>query len=651
MAISEMSKVLIIAEQSRKDLLLESLQEMKGTEIVPFTDLAEEDIEIFSHQDTQESSARYQYNEAVKALAILDRYRTPESLFTRLRRKRDTFTLDELEQHIHSLDFEGLTQAIYSLDNQLHEIEEKIKQLEDEETLLRQWSQLKVHPDELKELHYFSGVLGTIETEDYNDLVDQLHQITEDVFVQEVFYGQDRSGYLIVFPEESQKVILNKLQRLDFDPLNYQYTELPQVELEHNLKQRKECFAQAKDIKASLGDFEEEYVQLSLIKEHYGNLVERQMASKLALDSAHLFVLKGWMESDRVDEQIHYLEQQLGQDGFVSYVEPVSDEDQPEDIPVQLRNHWFARPFEGLTKQYGIPLYGSLDPTPFYSFFQVLFFGLMSADLGYGLLLFIGTLFPILFFDLNDKTKQSLMSFNFMSVGTMAVGLFFGSFFGFDLPFKVMDITDQVIDVMIICVLIGMIHMLLAYALKAYLEARKGDYVRWYLDSMQWFLILVGILVMGANSILGWNNPSLQKVGLVLILGNIVGMFIVNIFTNGNPFIGFSLGLFGMIDVAGLVGDIVSYTRLTALGVAGANIGMAFNLIVSLLPPVLRFSVGILLFLALHGLNIFISFLGAYVHSMRLEFVEFFGKFFEGGGKEFKPLKPLEEEVWIESKK
>ena len=243
-----MSKVLIIAEQSRKDLLLESLQEMKGTEIVPFTDLAEEDIEIFSHQDTQESSARYQYNEAVKALSILDRYRTPESLFTRLRRKRDTFTLDELEQHIHSLDFEGLTQAIYSLDNQLHEIEEKIKQLEDEETLLRQWSQLKVHPDELKELHYFSGVLGTIETEDYNDLVDQLHQITEDVFVQEVFYGQDRSGYLIVFPEESQKVILNKLQRLDFDPLNYQYTELPQVELERNLKQRKECFAQAKDL-------------------------------------------------------------------------------------------------------------------------------------------------------------------------------------------------------------------------------------------------------------------------------------------------------------------------------------------------------------------------------------------------------------------
>lgn len=651
MAISEMSKVLIIAEQSRKDLLLESLQEMKGTEIVPFTDLAEEDIEIFSHQDTQESSARYHYNEAVKALAILDRYRTPESLFTRLRRKRDTFTLDELEQHIHSLDFEGLTKAIYSLDDQLHEIEEKIKRLEDEEALLRQWSQLKIHPDELKELHYFSGVLGTIETEDYNDLIDQLHQITEDVFVQEVFYGQDRSGYLIVFPEESQKVILNKLQRLDFDPLNYQYTELPQVELERNLEQRKECFAQAKDIKASLGDFEEEYVQLSLVKEHYGNLVERQMASKLALDSAHLFVLKGWMESDRVEEQIHYLEQQLGQDGFVSYVEPVSDEDQPEDIPVQLRNPWFARPFEGLTKQYGIPMYGSLDPTPFYSFFQVLFFGLMSADLGYGLLLFIGTLLPILFFDLNDKTKQSLMSFNFMAVGTMAVGLFFGSFFGFDLPFRVMNITDQVIDVMLICVLIGIIHMLLAYTLKAYLEARKGDYVRWYLDSMQWFLMLVGILVMGANSVLGWNNPALQKVGLVLILGNIVGMFIVNIFTNGNPFIGFSLGLFGMIDVAGLVGDIVSYTRLAALGVAGANIGMAFNLIVSLLPPVVRFSVGILLFLALHGLNIFISFLGAYVHSMRLEFVEFFGKFFEGGGKEFKPLKPLEEEVWIESKK
>lgn len=282
---------------------------------------------------------------------------------------------------------------------------------------------------------------------------------------------------------------------------------------------------------------------------------------------------------------------------------------------------------------------------PFFSLFQVLFFGLMSADLGYGLLLFIATMIPLQFFDLSERMRQSFQSFNYMSVGTMGVGVLFGSFFGFDMPFALMNYTDQVIEVMVFSVAIGVIHMLVGYSLKLYLTLKDKDYASLYLDALQWMMILVGVGMMAVNKLLA--IPMLNTVGLVLILGNIVGMFIVNMMAASNPLAGLGQGLFGLIDIAGLIGDIVSYTRLTALGVAGANIGMAFNIIVDLFPPLVRFTLGIILFLILHALNIFITYLGSYVHSMRLEFVEFFGKFYATGGKAFEPLKPCEKDIWI----
>lgn len=166
-----------------------------------------------------------------------------------------------------------------------------------------------------------------------------------------------------------------------------------------------------------------------------------------------------------------------------------------------------------------------------------------------------------------------------------------------------------------------------------------------YLDGAQWALILLGVAVIAINMVF-FNIAWLTTAGLVLILGNILGMFIVKIFSNENKLAGVGQAAFGIMDVASVVGDLVSYTRLTALAVAGANIGMAFNLILSLLPPIARFTIGVILFVLLHALNIFITYLGAYVHTMRLQYVEFFGKFFESDGRRFNPLKTLEKYIW-----
>lgn len=651
MAISVMKRVTIIAEQVNKGLLLEALQEMKGTEVVPLDEAHELDPAIFLEGSTLDSGVsqhvNYTLNKTEEAIEFLRQFGPQRPFIERMRQKRQVYTLKQLETQVESMNLMSLLDMVEKRRSRLDHLNQRVLELEEEEQFLRRWQALDFSMDEIPSLKYFDIVVGSIETEDSTKLMDDLYQLSDDIVIQEIYYTEDTCGLMIIFTQDEQVAVREIIDKASFKPLEYNYHNLPRAELQTVLDQRKAVIKERDDLRHSFRSDRQLFSQLKLAQEYYANLLERRKASQLLLNSQHLFMLRGWMDADEVSDNLLNINQVVGENAVAFFTTDVDlEQDELTDVPVKLKNNALNRPFESLTLQYGTPKYNSVDPTPFYALFQILFFGLMSADLGYGLLLFLATLIPILFFELSESMKDTLKSFNYMSIGTMLVGIFFGSFFGFELPFSAMNLSLQVIDVMVFSVAIGLVHMLVGYSLKFYLTMKDKDYASLYLDSLQWILIILGGAILALNLIL--SVPILNTIGLVLLLGNILGMFIVNMLTAGNPLVGFGQGLFGLIDVAGLIGDIVSYTRLTALAVAGANIGMAFNMIVGLFPPLVRFTLGIVLFIALHALNIFITYLGAYVHSMRLQFVEFFGKFYETGGRVFKPLKPQEKEVWIQ---
>lgn len=654
MAISIMKRVLIVAEQDNKELLLESLQELKGTEIVSFNDRDDIDLDYFQQpqewQPDTDKSHRYMLTKLERAIEFLTPYVIADNLIDRLTKKRPVYSLKQLEQAVHSMSLNRMLDIVDNRREKLDQLERRLEELDSKELFLRRWAKLEFLPQDTDQLSQYKVQVGSIDTEDSIRFIDRVDTEEHPSYIQEVYYTDDTTGYLLVYASEDEPMISEILNEMRFEELEYSYKQLPSQELLTVLEERSKSLAEQSQIKKQLHSDKLFLSNLKIAREYYENLEERQKASNLLLNSQHLFLLKGWVTEDELKEQIEVTHEQLGEEqvAFLTYDVDLEQDDLTQ-VPVKLKNNRFNKAFETFTLQYGTPIYNSIDPTPFFSLFQVLFFGLMSADLGYGLLLFLATGIPILFFDLSENMKNNLLSFNYMSVGTMLVGVFFGSFFGFDLPFGVMNFTDQVIEVMVFSVAIGIIHMLVGYGLKLYLTVKDKDYASMYLDSLQWMMILIGGGILAVNAVL--NIPLLNTVGIVLIIGNIIGMFVVNMIAASNPFVGFGQGLFGLIDVAGLIGDIVSYTRLTALGVAGANIGMAFNIIVGLFPPLVRFTIGILLFVALHALNIFITYLGSYVHSMRLEFVEFFGKFYTSGGKSFEPLQPREREVWIKREK
>lgn len=651
MAISVMKRVTIIAEQANKELLLESLQELKGTEIVPFDEVDEADRDVFfdgaSFNSEDSKLNHYTLNKIEEAIEFLKQYGTQESFFKRMQEKRKVYSLQELEAEVKSMNFDSLLRLVNEKRSELEQLRQAITELEEKERFLRRWTNLDFSLKESDDFEHFEVVVGSIDTEDSSEFIDNLKNVTDEVLVQEVYYTEDTSGYTIVFSKEHREGIREVIRQSNLSELDYEYDKLPKEELQEVLSQRKEKIEEQSELVKRFKSNRQLLSNLKLAHEYYANLIEREKASQLLMNSSHLFILKGWMDADEVSDNIVNINHVIGEDNLAIFTYDVdAEEDNLDEVPVKLKNNAFNTPFETLTLQYGTPKYNSIDPTPYFSLSQVLFFGLMSADVGYGLLLFIATFVPIMFFELSPGMRKTLKSFNYMSVGTILVGLFFGSFFGFSLPFGVMDLSSQVIEVMIFSVAFGLVHLLIAYSIKFYLTIKEKDYGSTYLDALQQIMMIIGGGLLALNLIL--EIPVLNTIGLVLLIGNVIGMFIVNMIVAKNPLIGFGQGAFGLIDLAGMIGDIVSYTRLTALAVAGANIGMAFNLIVGLLPPFVRFTVGILLFLALHALNIFITYLGAYVHSMRLQFVEFFGKFYETGGKAFKPLSPLEKEVWIQ---
>lgn len=649
MGIARMKKLTLLAEQKEKDNVLLAMQEMHNIEVISLREVLEKDevplLDGLHFEESKETVGQLTQNlqDIRYAISFLDQYVPKASLFKSMQKKRPVYSLADLEVKVAEKDFKTLLHRVDYMEQTLLSLEEDLNELKKEEEFFRQWQHLEFMPSETTALPHFNIQVGTIENERAQLFEDRLNEL-DSAYAEDIYQSRDTWGFLVVVRADEVDESKEILQQNGFQPLKYSYSDLPKEELKANLAKQKQILEKIAEEKESLKFYRDTRDHLRLTEEYFYNKREREKAKELMVNHEFVFVISGWTEADKIDSHIEHIEQNCDNQAIAFFQFDVEDEE-IDDVPTVLNNPALVKPFESITSQFGLPKYDGFDPTPWYYPFHIAFFGMMSADLGYGLLLWLATWYALKYFELSKGMKSSLQLFNQLSYGTMAFGLVFGSFMGLDLPFRVMNLTDNVITVMGISVALGIIHMLLGYGIKIYLAMKEKDYVSAYLDGAQWALILLGISVIGLNMVF-FNIDWLTTAGIVLILGNVLGMFLVKIFSNKNKLAGVGQAAFGIMDIASMVGDLVSYTRLTALAVSGANIGMAFNLILGLLPPLARFSIGVILFVLLHALNIFITYLGAYVHTMRLEYVEFFGKFFDGGGKEFKPLKTLEKYIW-----
>ncbi len=348
------------------------------------------------------------------------------------------------------------------------------------------------------------------------------------------------------------------------------------------------------------------------------------------------------------DEDEKRLTEALDKEDVFYMKSSASIDDNP---PIKLKSNKYTNMFSVLTKMYGLPVYNEFDPTPFLSIFFLLFFAMCLGDAGYGIILFflgfalkkvkgIGSIAPLV---------------STLGVATLIVGTILHTFFGMDtstaawMPdaIKKCMITGKIAGYdaqMVSAVIIGIVHLCLAITLKTIYSVKQNGFLN-ALGDVGWCLAIVGGVIVGGISLTGVMSSSVTKI-VIITLGSIsaLGIFILNDI-HRNPLANFGIGVWNTYNTAtGLLGDTLSYLRLYALGLAGGMLGNAFNALASSMIQGDHASIAgwigfVLILIFGHTLNIAMSCLGAFVHPLRLNFLEFFkNSAYVGQGREYKPL-------------
>lgn len=646
MAIAKMKKLKLISFQNQKNSILEGIQSLQSVELI---DMSAEymDVQAMSASNREKLEAQSKewedhYNEYQVLLSFLREYLPQQKLLTKLRTPKESLTIQEMESQLKNVDSDELLSKIKSGRENLKNYKRQLEILDEDELFLSKWQKLTHLPNQESDKAYIRMLTGTVPQTTSDRFIRTLKE-NPLVYIEEVFQNKEEYGINVAFDKREEKEVMDLLNDNHFTILNYRFNQVPESELKRITNERQQLLRDTNTVKDQLkGMQEEEWVLKLLIETTYAEL-QRIRSKRLLVDERNLFVLEGWMEESKVDDIQKVLEERITPDNFALVVDDVQD-DENMKVPIVLKNNKFIAPFENITAMYSLPKYNEIDPTPFLAPFYLLFFGMMLADLGYGILLFAATAVAMKFFHFEKSMKKNLMFFHLLSYPTMMWGLIYGSFFGLELPFVLLSTMDDVNTILLLSVIFGVIQILLGLGLKAYLLFRDKDVLGAISDGVGWIVIFVGLIILILASMV-FPNAFLATLGKGVAIGGVMAILIASSLSATNKAAGFGIGLYNLYGITGYVGDIVSYTRLMALGVSGASIALAFNMIIDFLPPVARVTVGVVLFIVLHMVNLGLSLLSAYVHGARLIFVEFFGKFYEGGGKPLDPLTTSEEYI------
>ena len=360
--------------------------------------------------------------------------------------------------------------------------------------------------------------------------------------------------------------------------------------------------------------------------------LRREEAKSRLVGTDKVFLLEGWLPADRCAE----IEKTLKP--FTCAIETREPtEDEYPQVPVQLKNNKLTRPLNMVTEMYSLPAYGTLDPNPLMAPFFILFYGIMMADMGYGLLMMIASVIISKKYRPKGTSGELFSLLGLCGISTFIMGALTGGFFGdfltqlvaivspgtvFALP-KLFDPLDDLTMILIGSMALGMVQIVTGMAISLIEKCKRKKFLDAFFEEITWWIVFVGIALLALGK-----GAAVLYVGCALVLlGPIV---------QGKGW-GKLTGVFGSLynHVTGYFGDILSYTRLMALMLAGSVIAQVFNMLAAMPGNVIAF---IIISMLGNAMNFGLNLLGCYVHDLRLQCLEFFNKFYVDGGKPFHPM-------------
>ena len=443
------------------------------------------------------------------------------------------------------------------------------------------------------------------------------------------------------------------LREIGFSRPKTSYHGIPSEEIESQEKLIEKLDEEIADTENKIISYADSRDDIKFMTDYYAMRAEKyNVLSKLSQRN-HVFVISGYVPKNLANDLSASLEH--------NYSVAVEVMDAEDDAPILLKNAYVTEPVETVVKTFAMPRKGEIDPTSIMAFFYYVFFGLMLSDAAYGLIMVIGCGLALAKFkNMELGMKKSLRMFMYCGISTTFWGVMFGSYFGdavavvsstffgheVTIPPVWFEPVNDPMRMLMFSFLLGIIHLFTGLGVKLYQCIKAKDYMSALTDCIFWYMLVGGgivylfhvdmfLLMAGLSTKLPtvWAN-----VAAIIAAAGALGIILLSA-RSGSAGKRLAKGAYALYGVTSWLSDILSYSRLLALGLATGVIATVFNKMGSMFGGgIIGAIIFILVFAVGHTLNIGVNLLGAYVHTNRLQFVEFFGKFYEGGGREFKPF-------------
>lgn len=643
MAIVKMNKFMLLAFENQKKSLLEKLQSFQN---VQFLDLNKnETIELnqlkSDNASSEISEVEGELSKVKFTIELLSTFSEKPKLLKDLKEGKKSYSYDVLEQINNTSHWREVYSDLKQKDNKINMNHNYITKLKANIEDLKPWESLDTSVESLNRLKKSKAILGEIPQGNVDSLRLKLEETTKNYYF-EVISSIGRNSYIMVIVHNDEIADIEQLLKSStFSKIDIQCDGIPKEVIKEYKKTIESIKAENNFIQDSMKEHVNKLEEYKIVYEYLSSLLLRLKSTENFLKSRNIVAIEGYYPAELHNNFESTLKNILGNDYYLE-----SEAAEGDDVPVKLKNNKVFESFENITSMYSVPKYKEIDPTPLLAPFYIFFFGMMLSDAGYGFVMFVGTLIALTVFNLDDEMRKSVKMFFLLSISTIFWGVMYGSYFGDFIKIAPlwMKPDSNVGLLMIVSVVMGLIQIYVGLGIKAYMQIRDKDYFGAFSDVGLWYITLTGAIIWALSAFVDLASLGVPAVIITIAkYGTIAGMIGI-VLTNGRQesSIGAKLGqgFYALYGITSYVGDLVSYTRLAALGLATGFIAYAFNIMVSMVSTSWATVIfGVAIFVVGHIFNLFINALGAYVHTCRLQYLEYFGKFYEGGGTAFEPLK------------
>ena len=663
MAVLNMHKVMICAMKENRKGILELLQKRGVLEICEelLCSEKEQPEAFFKKTNTATQVSIFEKNAALaeSALEILQELCPEETSMLSSLEGKKLIEREEYDSLVEKQQ-ELMTHVgnVLSLKKQIDEKKADILKFQDEIKMLEPWVEMDVamnYTGTRTTAHQIGCISASLDQEGLLKKAEEMNA-PEQLQMQVVHQDKYQTYVSCLFIREEQEAVEQFLRKLNFTKPPVVAHHIPKKSIENRQdriqKAEKEISLLLKKEEVE-AEYREDFKRLS---DYYRTRGEKYKVLGELEQSKHTFMITGYMPERDVEKIKEELQQRF-EVFFES--EPIKEQ---EEAPVLIENNRFTGAVEGVVKSFALPTKKEIDPTALTALFYYFLFGIMLSDAAYGLIMFLGCFILLKKFPRMEKgMAQTFRMFMYCGISTLIWGILFGGFFGnavsvisstffgkeINIPPVWFEPVKEPMKMLIYCMIFGIIHLFTGLAIKGYLMLKEKDVTSFVFDVLMWYLFLIGLILMliptsifasFTGGMIHFPNWLITFSKVITIVGMLGILFMAGRRAK-NPAKRLLLGAYSLYDITSWLSDLLSYSRLLALGLATGVIAQVINTMAAMggksVPGVILF---IAVFIFGHIFNMAINLLGAYVHTNRLQFVEFFGKFYEGGGREFRPF-------------